>query len=76
MIIEPVENFDLGAGGGPVSEVRLPAFVGLFGGEAAVGASGALAWFWGDQDVVVQDAAGGGGDRHRQAMLGQMGLRR
>ena len=45
MVVEPVEDFDLGAvGQGPVGEVGLPAFVGLVGGEAVVGAFGAFAW--------------------------------
>jgi hypothetical protein len=42
-------------------EVGLPAFVGLLGGEADVGAFGALAWLGLDQVVMVEDAADGGG---------------
>jgi hypothetical protein len=60
VVVEPVEDLGVGAvGQSPVGEVGLPAFVGLFGGEANVGAFGALAWLGVDQAVVMQDAANG-----------------
>jgi hypothetical protein len=75
VVVEPVEEFDVGAiGQGPVGEVGLPPFIGLFGLEAAVGAAGPFTWLWGDQAVVVQDAADRGGGGHGQASLGQMAL--
>lgn len=75
MVVEPVEDFGVGAvGQGPVREVRLPAFVGLFGGESGVGAFGAFAWLWGDQAVVVQDGPDRGGGGHGQALSGEVGL--
>ena len=45
VVVEPVEDFDVGAvGEPPVGEVGLPSFVGLFGGEADVGALGSFLW--------------------------------
>ena len=41
VVVDPAEDFDVGAAGeAPVGEVGLPAFVGLFGGEADVGRFG------------------------------------
>ena len=45
----------------PVGEIRLPAFVGLLDGKAAVRAFGAFAGRRGHQAVVVQDAPDGRG---------------
>ena len=58
MVVEPVEDFGVAAVGQcPMGEVGLPAFIGLFGGEAAIGAAGPFTGLWGDQAVVMQDAA-------------------
>ncbi len=47
VVVEPAEDFDVGAvGEPPVGEVGLPAFVGLFGGEADVGRFGPFLWCW------------------------------
>jgi hypothetical protein len=43
VVVEPIEDFDMGAvGEPPVGEVGLPAFVWLFGGEADVGGFGSF----------------------------------
>ena len=57
-----------------MGEVGLPAFIGLGGGKASVGACGALARLRGDQAVVVQDASDGRGRGHRQSALAQVPL--
>lgn len=58
VVIEPVQNFDIGAVGQmPVGEVRLPAGVGLGGLEADIGAARSFTWLAGDQPGLVQDAA-------------------
>ena len=75
VVVEPVEDLDVGAVGQlPVGEVGLPAFVGLGGFEAVIGAAGAFAWLRGDQAVVVQDAPDRRGRGHRQAGLAQVPL--
>ena len=75
VVIEPVEDFGVGAIGElPVGEVRLPAFVGLGGFKAAVRALGAFAWLRGDQAVVVQDAPDRRGRGRPQTLLLEMPL--
>jgi len=50
VVIEPGQDFGVGfVDEPPVSEVGLPAFVGLFGGEANVGGLGTFRRCWGDQ---------------------------
>jgi hypothetical protein len=54
VVVEPVQNFDVGAlGQPPVGEVGLPAFIGLFGGKADEGGLGSALGCGGDE-------AGGG----------------
>ena len=66
MVVEPVQDFYAAAiSQGPVSEVGLPAFVGLLGGKAVIGAFGAFTRLGCDQAVVVQDAPDGRGRRRR-----------
>ncbi|VBA39925.1 hypothetical protein LAUMK136_03230 [Mycobacterium attenuatum] len=75
VLVVPVEDFDVGAvGQGPVGEVGLPAFVGLFGGKAVVGTARPFTRLRGDQAVVVQDAPDRGGGRYGQALVGQIVL--
>jgi hypothetical protein len=65
VVVEPVEDLHIAAvSQAPVGEVRLPAFVGLFGGEAVIGAAWSFAWLRGDQAVVAQDAPDRGGGGH------------
>jgi hypothetical protein len=43
VVVDPVQDFDVGViGEPPVGEVGLPAFVGLFGGKPDVGGFGSL----------------------------------
>ncbi len=50
MVVEPVQDFDVGAVGVvPVGEVGLPGFVGLGGFEADVGGFWSFAGSGGDQ---------------------------
>lgn len=59
VVIEPVQNFDIGAVGQmPVGEVRLPAGVGLGGLEADIGAARSFTWLAGDQPGLVQECGG------------------
>ena len=61
-VVEPAQNFDVGAGGqSPVGEVSLPAFVGLGGGEANIGRLGTFLRGGFDQAGAVEVAADGGG---------------
>ncbi len=64
MVIEPGEDFDVGAAGeAVVCEVGLPGFVGLFCLEPDVGGAGFLFRFGGDDACVAEVAVdGGGGD--------------
>ena len=49
VVVEPGEDFDVGAvGEAVVGEVGLPGFVGLFGGESDVGGAGFLLGLVGD----------------------------
>jgi len=58
VVVDPAEDFGVGAAGdAPVGEVGLPAFVGLFGGEADVGGLGAFLRLGVDQAGGVQVAA-------------------
>lgn len=68
VVVEEVEDFDVGAvGQAPVGEVGLPAFVGLFGGEADVGGLGSFLGLGSDHSGGVQVAADGV-DRDGQAV--------
>ena len=70
VVVEPVEDLDVGAvGEAPVGEVGLPALVGLGGVEAAVGGAGSFAWLGDDQAGGVQDAADRGGRRRPVALV-------
>jgi hypothetical protein len=56
VIVEDVEDLHVGViGQRPVSDVQLPAFVGLFGGEADVAAFGAFVWLGSDEASGAQD---------------------
>jgi hypothetical protein len=56
VVVDDVADLDAGAvGEGPVSDVGLPAFVGLFGGEADEGALGPLVGLRGDEPAGSQD---------------------
>ena len=69
VVVEPVEDLDVGAvGEPPVGEVGLPAFVGLFGGEADVGGLRAFLRLRGDQPGRAQVAVDRGA-RHDQAVV-------
>jgi hypothetical protein len=58
MVIKPVDDLHAGAVSElPVGEVRLPAFVGLVGLEAPIGACGSLLRLRADQPGSRQDAA-------------------
>ena len=61
VVVDPAEDFDVVASGEvPVGEVGLPAFVGLFGGEADVGRFGPLLWGGLDEAGGGEVAADGG----------------
>lgn len=56
VVVEPGEDFDVGAvGEAVVGEVGLPGFVGLFGLEADVGGLRFLLWFGGDEFGAAND---------------------
>jgi hypothetical protein len=56
VVVEGVEDFYVGAvGQGPVGDVELPAFVGLFGLEPDVAAFGALVGLWSDKASGGED---------------------
>lgn len=62
MVVEPVEDLNIGAvGQGPVGEVGLPALVGLGCDEVVVRGAGPLPGFGDDQAREVQDAPDRGG---------------
>jgi len=57
MVVEPAENFDIDVvGEAVVSEVGLPAFVGLVGLETDVGRLWSFLWFECDGSGATQDA--------------------
>ena len=58
----------------PVSEVGLPALIGLGGFKPMIGTARTFSRLWGDQPMVVQDAPNGRGGGHRQASLVQVPL--
>lgn len=62
VVVEPVEDLDIGAvGQPPVGEVGLPALVGLGGFELSVGGAGSFPRFGDDQAGLVEDPADCGG---------------
>lgn len=70
MVVEPVEDLDVGVvGQAPLGEVGLPTLVGLVGGEASVGGAVSLPRFGPDEALGVQDAADGGGRGRSLAFL-------
>ena len=69
VIVDPVEDFDVGAvGEPPVRAVGLPAFVGLFGGEADVGGLRSFLRLWIDEAGCAQVVVDGV-DRHDDAVV-------
>lgn len=73
VVIEPVEDLDVGAvGQSPVGEVGLPALVGLFGLESPVGGPGPFPGLWGDERCGVQDSTDRRRRGRRVAFLGQV----
>ena len=61
VIVDPAQNFGVGAvGEGPVGEVSLPEFVGLFGGKTDVGRFGAFLRAGCDEPGRGEVAADGG----------------
>ena len=69
VVVDPAEDFGVGVvGEPPVGEVGLPAFVGLFGGEADVGRLGPLGWLRFDQAGGVEVAVDGA-DRDGDAVV-------
>jgi len=71
VVVDLVQDLDLGPiAEGPVGDVELPAFVGLIGLEADVGALGALVGLGGDEPAPGQDPP----DRRDRRRLGHAAL--